>query len=225
MKYFHELDAYMYYFQFTLNAYGKDCKWFASIGTAGGDVSSLAERLGKHRVIWRYDPILIQAEYPVSWHIRQFERWAVLPRGRTDTCVISFLDSYPSIRSRLKRHGIREVEEEEKRILAQGFSAIAEENGMRIVTCCEEIDLSDYGIGHSSCIDQSLLSELLGCRIEGGKDKGQRAACGCMESIDIGSHRNCRHGCVYCYAGGQLFFKKKGRRIDWQMHSPVWVQN
>ena len=222
MKYFHELDAYMYYFQFTLNAYGKELEsGLPPLERRVETFQSLAERLGKRRVIWRYDPILIQAEYPVSWHIRQFERLTGQLKGCTETCVISFLDSYPSIRSRLKRHGIREVEEEEKRILAQGFSAIAEENGMRIVTCCEEIDLSDYGIGHSSCIDQSLLSELWGCRIEGGKDKGQRAACGCMESIDIGSYRTCRHGCVYCYAGGQSVPKRRENGSDWQMHSPV----
>ena len=32
------------------------------------------------------------------------------------------------------------------------------------------------------------------------RDKGQRIACGCMVSKDVGEYNTCPHQCEYCYA-------------------------
>ena len=59
---------------------------------------------------------------------------------------------------------------------------------MNIDTCAEDIDLDAFGIEHARCIDDRLVSALLGCAMDLGKDKNQRPACGCAESIDIDGH-------------------------------------
>ena len=56
------------------------------------------------------------------------------------------------------------------------------------------------GLSASGCIDPALLERITGRRILVGKDPGQRPACGCALSVDIGSYHCCRHRCRYCYA-------------------------
>ena len=46
------------------------------------------------------------------------------------------------------------------------------------------------------------------------RDKGQRIACGCMESKDIGEYNTCPHLCEYCYANAS----KELAIANWKCH-------
>ena len=65
-----KLEKYMYYFQFTLNAYHKDIEQnLPSLDDRIETFQNLSRHIGKGRIIWRYDPILLNVSYSVRWHI------------------------------------------------------------------------------------------------------------------------------------------------------------
>lgn len=195
------LDAYAYYIQFTLTGYGTDIEpRLPPVSRRIAAYQELARRMGNGRIIWRYDPILLSESYSISWHVRQYEWLARELAPCTGQSVISFLDVYPAISGALRRLNVRAPGLEEQLTLARELAFIAHAHGLEIASCAEEADLSAFGISHGRCIDDRLISRLLGCRLSVSRDPGQRSACGCVSSIDIGAYHTCPHGCVYCYA-------------------------
>ena len=222
LPYLDEYRRYMYYFQFTLTGYGKDIepglpdKRRILIPA----FCELADRIGRDRVIWRYDPIFLSDHYTLDYHVKAFTRIAEALAGRTRRVVISFLDDYEKTKRNMKGINIQGLTKEKMRRLAHSFAVIAGGYGMEIQTCAEKIDLSEYGITHGACIDREYIEHLLGCRLRAGKDHGQRPECRCMESVEIGSYHTCRNGCRYCYANfsdGRV----QARIRDFDVDSPI----
>lgn len=200
--------GYDFYFQFTLTSYEKPMEQGLSPAERVESFHRLSKKLGRERVDWRYDPILLGGPYTVDHHLARFQTLCEKLRGYTARCIFSFMDSYPHTGN------LSGGSPGEMRLLAQGFSEIAGRYRLPLFTCGEEIDLSAYGIGHAACVDPQKIAEITGWPISGKKDPGQRRECGCMESVDIGAYNTCPGGCAYCYAN-------TGRNIQ-SCHNPVW---
>ncbi len=196
------LKDYVYYFQFTLTPYGKDVE----TGLPGKKnviipaFRHLSDTIGPDRVIWRYDPIFLSETYTADCHIRTFEAMAKTLSPYTKKCTISFIDMYRKTQKNVAGLSMREFSVQLQDELAGKLAEIAHSYGLDIETCSEGIDLEKYGIHHARCIDDRLFAKLIGCSLNVGKDKNQRAECGCVESIDIGAYNTCKNGCLYCYA-------------------------
>ena len=200
-----KLDAlrdYPYYIQFTLTPYEKDveCALPPKREVLIPALRRLSERIGKERIVWRYDPILLNDRYTVDHHVRMFRSMCDSLSGYTDACTISFLDLYRNMRGRIDPLGIRPPTAGQADEIACRFAEIAREYDLLINTCAEDGDYSRWGIGHGACIDADRLSRIGGVPLKVGRDKNQRSSCGCAESIDIGNYHTCANGCVYCYA-------------------------
>jgi hypothetical protein len=196
-----ELKDYMYYFQYTINAY--DQKLESGVPKKEGIITTfkeLSEAIGPKRVIWRYDPILLTEKMDIQYHVHYFGELAKRLSGYTNTCVISFVDLYKKTQNNLKHTQARELSFNEMLNLATQLFIVAHDYGITIQTCAEEIALESIGIKHGKCIDNALIEDLLGVKLVVSKDPNQRKECGCVQSIDIGEYNTCAHGCKYCYA-------------------------
>lgn len=217
-----ELKSYAFYFQFTLTGYGRDVE--PNLPDKRTRLipafQELSKKLGRSRVIWRYDPILFSDRYTARYHIKAFTEIAECLDGYTDRVVISFLDLYAKTRKNMAGFRLESPPPEKLEALAGEFVQIAGEHGMIVETCAEQMDLTHLGIHHGSCIDGRLIEKLIGCSLKAAKDKNQRKECGCVESIDVGAYDTCLNGCRYCYANDSDA-RVKALRRQYDVHSPL----
>lgn len=193
--------GYTYYFQFTLTPYSNDIERnLRSKNEIIDTFQNLSNKIGKKKVLWRYDPIIMNDNLSLEYHKEQFEKLCSKLSGYTSVCIISFVDIYGKLSRVIKDKLIRELNVDEMKSLAIIFSEIGNKYGIEIRSCSEKIDLSSYGIKPSSCIDKTVIEDILNCKLEIKKDTGQRPGCSCIQSIDIGVYNTCKNGCIYCYA-------------------------
>lgn len=189
--------GYKYYFQFTLTPYDntieKNLRDKAGIENT---FIELSQAIGKERVLWRYDPIVLNDNLTVNYHKEQFTRLCDKLHPYTESVTISFVDTY----SKLKTNLVREMFDEEIAELSSYIRQIAKSYGLTAKACCEKTDLTVYGIERASCIDKAIIEKVCGYSLDLYADKNQRDGCGCAESIDIGAYNTCMNGCIYCYA-------------------------
>lgn len=203
-----ELDdlGHKYYFQFTITGYPRELEPNTLSPYRAIEVfNEFSDRLGSELLVWRYDPILLCNLVSLEEHKRLFTKIASMIAGKTRRCVISFADLYSKSERNLKT--IKDISYSDilsnqgaLQELVSFMAKTANENGMEIKTCAEDACLEDIGVLRGKCIDDELIQSAFGISVDNKKDAGQREACGCIRSIDIGMYNTCLHGCAYCYA-------------------------
>ena len=201
LKRLDELRDYNYYFQYTITGYQSDVeKGVLNKREVINTFKKLSEKIGKEKVILRYDPIFLSEKYSIDYHCEAFERLCFQLRGYTERCVISFIDLYRKTERNTKILDIIPITMENIMEISKRFASIASKYNISIETCSEAYDLSEYGIKKGKCIDDDIISKVIGYEINVKKDDTQREVCGCVKSIDIGQYNTCKHHCLYCYA-------------------------
>jgi len=222
-----ELDqhGYQYYFQYTLLGYPRQIDTKSpSRDVAIKTFQELSNRIGSRRVIWRYDPIVFSNLTGAQFHTENYAHIADALQGYTHRSVISVMDLYNKFRVRidqLNQLGVGIVEHDGQSSpryddLMNTIARTAYTNGMEIYSCAEERDLILYGILPGKCIDDDYIEATFGIGVGHKKDPGQRKACGCVVSKDIGMYDTCVFGCQYCYATGNF----ERSKINLEAHNP-----
>lgn len=187
------------YFHYTITAYGTDVEpGVPSIERSMETLKKLSAIVGKQRVAWRYDPVLLTDTYTVRRHLDTFEAMARELAPYVDRCIFSFVEMYKKLEANMPE--LIPLTDQDKDALAKGLGERAGACGLRIQTCGTDEDYARYGIHTSGCMTLDIMGQANGVEFRTLKHKGMRRGCHCIESRDIGAYDTCMNGCRYCYA-------------------------
>jgi len=224
LPYLEELDklGISYYFQYTLNDYGYEGlePGLKSLSSRIMVFKKLSKLIGKEKVIWRFDPLILGKSISVNALGERITFIGEHLCSHTDKLVFSFADinQYKKVKGNLDLldGGYREFISKEKIEFVEYLFELNKNWKLQLSTCAEDMNLEKYGIEKNRCVDGKLLlkisnnnpeiykyvissEDLFGDTIY-KKDNGQRKECGCSPSKDIGMRDTCLHFCKYCYA-------------------------
>lgn len=207
LEHLHILDdmGIPYYIQWTISSYAKDIE--PQVPRKAEVIERfrrLSRTIGADRIIWRYDPILINDTYTVAYHKKWFGHLCSNLKGYTHRCVVSFLDEYGKLKN--SRIPMRAPNQAEILDICSGIAPVAAGCGITIQTCAERdivasCNLETFGIHEAPCIDAAFIEQRFGIRLDDSiKQPDSFRRCLCARNTDIGQYRRCRHNCAYCYA-------------------------
>ena len=201
-----------FYFFYTLNAYDSEGLEpnLPGLQSRIDRFKELADVVGKERVLWRFDPLILTEATTVDVLLEKLKFTGDRLHQCTDKLVFSFadIDTYRHVKANMGRSGIayHEWDTDSMTELARGLQGLADTWGITAASCSEVADFE--GIGHNRCIDDGLIKKIashdaaLMAFLDSNNSKtdpGQRKACRCIPSMDIGQYNTCRSLCSYCY--------------------------
>jgi len=166
----------------------------------------LSKSLGKDRVIWRFDPVVIDDNITVRDTIDRFRFIGSQLHEYTNRVVFSFIDTSYLRSGSQTGYKYRPVSAADQTFFIDAIVDVANRWQLPLYSCAEHID--HPMILNHKCIDNELIAKITGKTVLYKKDKKQtRTFCQCQESIDVGSYASsCPFQCGYCYG---VFFRSK----------------
>jgi DNA repair photolyase len=167
-----------YYFQVTLNDYEKE-KFEPNVPPLAQRIETfkqLSSLIGKERVIWRFDPLIISPQHTPRMLLTKIWHIGNELKGYTNKLVFSFVDvkAYRKVQSNLVKETAyytkdnveqAEMNEAQRTEVVEGLVKLRDiwkQEGwsLKLATCAEEVDLEEYGIEHNRCIDGELMKRI-----------------------------------------------------------------
>ena len=180
IPYLPELDkrGIHYYFQVTLNDYVKEGfePNVPSVDERVETFKTLSNLIGKEKVIWRFDPLIITPNISPRELLTRIWNLGNKLKGLTDKLVFSFVDvkAYRKVQNNLVKETMLFTKEDVENAEANYAQRIEIVEGLKMIretwrgegwniemaTCAEDIDLEAYCIEHNRCIDGELMKRI-----------------------------------------------------------------
>ena len=151
------------YIQYTLNDYEKEGleRGVPKLSERIDTFKLLVDKLGKGRLIWRFDPLLLTDDVSIDALLSKIEHIGDQLQGYTEKIVFSYADilSYRKVKANLEKSHIPYHEWTEPQMLefAERLAELNTKWGYTLATCGEKIDLLQFGIEHNHCVDDALI--------------------------------------------------------------------
>ena len=214
-------DRFNTYFFYTITAYGRDVEpGVPSIDESIETLKELSSIVGKKRLAWRYDPVLLTEKYTVERHLETFDDMCSRIAPYASRCIFSFVEMYRKLDTNMPE--LIPMSEKDMDDIASGLGRIAANHGIPIQTCGTNGDFTRYGIGRSGCMTLDILGEANGVSFRRLKQRGMRKGCSCIESRDVGTYDSCPNGCRYCYANNNMERVRKNHALH-DPESPLLI--
>ena len=180
IPYLPELDkrGIHYYFQVTLNDYAKE-GFEPNVPSVEERVKTfieLSNLIGKERVIWRFDPLVITSDIGPRELLTRIWNVGNRLKGYTDKLVFSFVDvkAYKKVQNNLVKETMfftkddvenAEANPAQRTEIVEGLAKMRDSWhrggwNVEMATCAEDIDLEAYDIHHNRCIDGELMKRI-----------------------------------------------------------------
>ena len=151
------------YIQYTLNDYVNEGleKGVPPLEKRIDTFKRLVERLGKGKVIWRFDPLILTDIIGLDDLLAKVENIGDQLQGYTEKLVFSYADInlYKKVKANLKNSHInyQEWTTAQMEEFAQRLSELNQKWHYQLATCGEKIDIEQYGIHQNKCVDDDLM--------------------------------------------------------------------
>lgn len=151
------------YIQYTLNDYEEEGleRGVPNLSERIDTFKQLVDKLGRGRVIWRFDPLILTDVISIDTLLSKIECIGDQLQGYTERLVFSYADilSYRKVKANLEKSHIpyREWTEPQMLEFAERLAELNNKWGYTLATCGEKVDLLQFGIEHNHCVDDALI--------------------------------------------------------------------
>ena len=199
-----------HYFQFTINSPSElEQNLEVSLEERFSQLDWLINEFSSNAISFRFDPIILykkKDEKRMKSNLDKFEYIIenVSSLGLKEL-IFSFTTIYPKVNNRMQKRGYFPVDPPlaKKMEILNDLLDICDKHNMQMEACCQPDLIENTKVKQAHCIDANKIEKIIGEHILKIKDAGQRKACGCYKSKDIGGYSGifrCKHNCAYCYA-------------------------
>ncbi len=158
---------------------------------------------------FRFDPIILYKKHNSNKIHSNLDKFEYIIENVSNLgmneMIFSFATMYEKVKTRMCARGYTPIEPvlEKKKEILDKLIRICNKYDIKMKACCQPDLLELEGIEQAHCIDAYKIEKIVGEPITKIRDTGQRNACGCFKSKDIGGYSGifrCKHNCAYCYA-------------------------